>query len=86
MIRLNFVLCSPPANYETMLLLPFVKEMKKFRATLAELYASLTSVSMLAAADDDDEFGGGAAGMGAGEFYPYVNVEFDIDLGTSLLH
>mmetsp|Transcript_17528 Transcript_17528/g.30656 ORF Transcript_17528/g.30656 Transcript_17528/m.30656 type:complete len:386 (+) Transcript_17528:16-1173(+) len=71
---------GPPANYETMILVPNKNDVKKLRSALATLYAGLTSTSMLENDDDDDGVVPGATNT---SFYAYVSVDFDIDLGVS---
>jgi V-type H+-transporting ATPase subunit C len=72
---------GPPARYETMLIVPYKKELKNLRAALQTLYNDLSATSMVGGDDDDDAAQGG---QGTGQIFPYVQVCLDLDLGAAL--
>jgi V-type H+-transporting ATPase subunit C len=74
---------GPPARYETMLIVPFKKELKTLRSTLQNLFADLMAASLADDADDDDAAAANGTSQG-GSFFPYCQVTMDLDLGSSI--
>ncbi len=75
---------GPPARYETMLIVPFKKELKTLRATLQNLFADLMAASLADDADDDDAAAANGTSSQGGSFFPYCQVTMDLDLGSSV--
>jgi V-type H+-transporting ATPase subunit C len=72
---------GPPARYETMLIVPYKKELKNLRTALQTLYNDLSATSMIGGDDDDDAAQGGQS---TGQIFPYVQVPLDLDLGVAM--
>merc|ERR1712142_629468 len=66
-----------PVNFQGMVLLPQKKQIKKLRETLNDLYFHLDSAGGMVGSD---ELPSGLAGLGQGEYYPYVYYKMNIDM------